>query len=122
MGVKIVEAIIGYSFQEGSFLLQALTHASYCNNRQTESYERLEFLGDAVLDYLVTAYIFTHSKGAMDPGRMTDTRSAMVNNNTLAELVVDAELHTFLLSISPDLLNKVISFEGKFLLGDRVCR
>lgn len=107
MGVERVEAILGYSFQERSFLLQALTHASYCNNRQTESYERLEFLGDAVLDYLVTAYIFTQSE-AMDPGRITDTRSAMVNNNTLAELVVDAELHTFLLSISPDLLNKVI--------------
>ena len=72
-----VEEILGYKFRERSFLLQvslhygvfgnsatvqALTHASYSSNQLTESYERLEFLGDAVLDYLVTACIFTRSQ------------------------------------------------------------
>ena len=57
-----VEQILGYSFKEKSFLLQALTHASYTSNELTESYERLEFLGDAVLDYLVTAHIFSSSR------------------------------------------------------------
>ena len=41
------------------FLLQALTHASYTLNKITESCERLEFLGDAVLDYLITCYLVT---------------------------------------------------------------
>ena len=81
-----VEEILGYKFKERSFLLQvsfhygvfgnppavqALTHASYSSNQLTESYERLEFLGDAVLDYLVTAYIFTRSQ--VDP-RLQDTQ------------------------------------------------
>lgn len=59
MGAERVEEILGYSFKEKSFLLQALTHASYTCNELTESYERLEFLGDAVLDYLVTAHLFS---------------------------------------------------------------
>ena len=61
MMAEHVEEILGYSFKEKSFLLQALTHASYTCNELTESYERLEFLGDAVLDYLVTAHLFSSS-------------------------------------------------------------
>ena len=59
LGVSEIENIIGYNFREKSFLLQAFTHASYCDNRVTGSYERLEYLGDGVLDYLVTVYIYT---------------------------------------------------------------
>ena len=59
LGVSEIENIIDYKFREKSFLLQAFTHASYCDNRVTGSYERLEYLGDGVLDYLVTVYIYT---------------------------------------------------------------
>jgi hypothetical protein len=62
LAAEVVEEKLGYTFRERSFLLQALTHASYTGNQLTESYERLEFLGDAVLDYLVTAHLFTSSK------------------------------------------------------------
>ena len=102
-----VEDILGYNFKERSFLLQALTHASYTRNDLTESYERLEFLGDAVLDYLVTAHIFSFSREDAKPGQMTDCRSALVNNNLLAALVVNSNLHPFLLHHSPELMQKV---------------
>ena len=105
-----VEDILGYSFKERSFLLQALTHASYTRNDLTESYERLEFLGDAVLDYLVTAHIFSSSREDAKPGQMTDCRSALVNNNLLAALVANANLHPFLLHHSPELMQKVGQF------------
>ena len=104
---ETVEDILGYSFKERSFLLQALTHASYTSNELSESYERLEFLGDAVLDYLVTAHIFASSCEDANPGQMTDCRSALVNNNLLAALVVNANLHPFLLHHSPELMQKV---------------
>jgi len=111
MMAETVEEILGYSFKERSFLVQALTHASYTSNELTESYERLEFLGDAVLDYLVTAHIFSSSYCEdAKPGQMTDCRSALVNNNLLAALVVNANLHPFLLHHSPELMQKVTSF------------
>ena len=109
-----VEEILGYSFKERSFLLQALTHASYTRNDLTESYERLEFLGDAVLDYLVTAHIFSSSREDAKPGQMTDSRSALVNNNLLAALVVNANLHPFLLHHSPELMQKVGRFGNAY--------
>lgn len=48
-GVDDLESRLGYKFRDRSFLLQAITHASYSNNRITDCYQRLEFLGDAVL-------------------------------------------------------------------------
>ena len=46
--------MIGYVWRDKSYLLQAFSHASYYPNRLTDCYQRLEFLGDAVLDYLIT--------------------------------------------------------------------
>lgn len=48
-GYKELEKSIGYKFHDISYLLQAFTHASYQPNRLTDCYQRLEFLGDAVL-------------------------------------------------------------------------
>ena len=57
---------------------------SYCENRLTRSYERLEFIGDAVLDYLVTIHIYSHLGPETGPGLITDIRSALVCNNMFA--------------------------------------
>jgi len=48
-GYEELEKNIGYKFRDNSYLLQAFTHASYQPNRLTDCYQRLEFLGDAVL-------------------------------------------------------------------------
>ena len=48
-GVDDLERRLCYKFQDRSFLLQAITHASYSSNRITDCYQRLEFLGDAVI-------------------------------------------------------------------------
>ena len=86
-------------------LLQALTHASYTLNKITESCERLEFLGDAVLDYLVTIYLVTKNQN-LTPGQITDMRSALVNNNNLADIAVRNGLHRHLLQQSPELFRR----------------
>lgn len=89
-----LEEIIGYKFQEKTYLVQALTHASY-PIKTLGSYQQLEFLGDAVLDFLITSYISEQCK-TMDPGKLTDLRSALVNNVTLACIVVRNGIHKFL--------------------------
>ena len=56
-----LEKRIGYEFKDIKLLITALTHKSFANElkvNKTESYERLEFLGDAILEYIVSDYLF----------------------------------------------------------------
>lgn len=91
-----------------------MSHSSNLRNRVTESYQRLEFLGDAVLDFLVTCHVYEHC-GQLSPGELTDLRSALVNNNTLACLSVRLGLHKFLLTSSIG-LDVVIAKFSKYQL------
>ena len=65
-------------------VLKFLQRFSYSDNRLTGSYERLEYIGDAVLDYLVTVHVFTKFSQSLGPGQITDIRSALVCNNMFA--------------------------------------
>lgn len=58
--------------------------------------QRLEFLGDAVLDYLITVHMYNKHPG-MSPGKLTDLRSASVNNDCYAQSAVKVELHKHIL-------------------------
>ena len=102
-----IEKVVGYTWRDRSFL-QAFTHPSYSDNRVTESYERLELLGDAVLDYLVTCHIYTVTDA--DPVRLTDTRAALVNNNYFASLLTDLGLDTHILHTAPGVHRKVMAY------------
>lgn len=106
---KQLEGKLGYSFKDRAYLLQALTHSSYSPNRITRSYETLEFIGDAVLDFLITCFIF-ESCGTLNPGELTDLRSALVNNITFACYTVRCEFHKYLLSLNPKLQADIDKF------------
>ncbi|KAI6224621.1 hypothetical protein M3Y95_00772100 [Aphelenchoides besseyi] len=106
---KLVEERIGYKFGNKAFLVQAFTHASYYKGRVTGCYQRLEFLGDAVLDYLITRFLFEHD-GRFAPGILTDLRSALVNNTIFASLAVKHRLHKFFLTLSGNLAAKIEKF------------
>ncbi|KAF2368450.1 Helicase C-terminal [Trinorchestia longiramus] len=88
-----LEDILGYTFRNKSFLLQAVTHPTFTANKVTHYYQRLEFLGDAVLDFLVTSHVFASPK--LSPGRITDIRTHYVRNDTLALACVNANMHRF---------------------------
>ena len=60
--LELLEKLVGHSFHRPSLLLEAITHASHPNNHSGLSYERLEFLGDAVLDLIVTPKLYTHER------------------------------------------------------------
>ncbi|KAI3140437.1 hypothetical protein CBS147326_2138 [Penicillium roqueforti] len=75
--------LIGYTFNDPAILTEALTHASCEYDTSTQSYQRLEFLGDAVLDMVVMAVIAAHPV-EMDQGPMTLLKHSVVNANLLA--------------------------------------
>ena len=106
---KKMKDIIGWKFRNRWLLLEALTHASYTRNRLTDSYQRLEFLGDAVLDYLVTCHIYKRFPD-YSPGQISCMRSALVNNITFADLAVSLNLQKLLLHSSPSLLKQIDLF------------
>jgi len=106
INMVVLQDTLGYVFKEKSFLLQALTHASYTLNKITESCERLEFLGDAVLDYLVVCYLVTKNPN-LTPVEITDMKSALVNNNNLADIAVRNGLQKHLLQQSPELFRRI---------------
>lgn len=104
-----VEKLIGYQFRDKGFILQAFTHPSYTSNSITDCYQRLEFVGDAVLDFLITCYIYEYC-GNLTPGQLTDLRSSLVNNNVFGALAVRLGLHKFLLSHCKSLLEAIEPF------------
>ncbi|CAH0552970.1 unnamed protein product [Brassicogethes aeneus] len=104
-----IEKQLDYTFKNRAYLLQALTHGSYSCNRLTRSYETLEFLGDAVLDFLITCHIY-ESCGFLNPGQLTDLRSALVNNNTFASFVVRLGIQKSLLIMNSQLQGQIDRF------------
>ncbi|KAI0373696.1 P-loop containing nucleoside triphosphate hydrolase protein [Pilatotrama ljubarskyi] len=82
--LELVERMLNYSFTRRTFLVQALTHASYQGDSAVMSLERLEFLGDAALDMVVTDYLY-HAPGKnYTPGYMHIKKEAAVNSHILA--------------------------------------
>lgn len=89
----------GISFQDSSLLKQAFTHSSYVNEhrrRPFEDNERLEFLGDAVLELTVSRYLFK-SYPAMTEGDLTKLRAAVVCEPSLVEFANDLGFAEFIL-------------------------
>ena len=82
-----LESILGYTFQQPALLREALTHASlaYEQQRPTKDNQRLEFLGDAVLQLALSEALFHHMPDT-DEGGLTKTRASLVSTKALAKL------------------------------------
>ena len=83
---------LGVNFRHIGWLHQALTHTSYANEARTkvQHNERLEFLGDAVLELAISTYLFNHFPG-LPEGDLTKARAAVVCEASLSSRA--AELH-----------------------------
>lgn len=90
---------IGFSFKDPAILRQAFTHRSYINEHRGSDVghnERLEFLGDAVLELVVTDYLYREYPGKTE-GEMTAYRAALVNTNTLSDVAHEIGINDYLL-------------------------
>lgn len=96
--ISKLESKLGTKFNNQDLLLQALTHRSYLNENpdfRLDHNERLEFLGDAVLELVVTEYLY---KNHLNPeGDLTNWRAALVKAETLAQIADNLEINGFLL-------------------------
>lgn len=91
--VPSIEKNINYHFSNQELIKQAFSHSSYVNEKKIKgyvSYERLEFLGDAVLELLSSEYLFNYYKD-MPEGKLTKLRASIVCEHTLSS--VAKELH-----------------------------
>lgn len=89
-----LESALNVKFKDRGLLIEAITHASRPSSG-VSCYQRLEFVGDAVLDHLITRHLFfTYTD--LPPGRLTDLRAAAVNNENFARVAVKHKLHLHL--------------------------
>lgn len=96
--IRPLEKNLNITFSDFSLLERALTHSSYLNeNPQSvlEDNERLEFLGDAVLDFIVGAYLYNRFP-EMEEGELTSLRAALVRSSTLADFSRQLEIGRFM--------------------------
>lgn len=92
-----LEKNIGVTFKNHDLLEQALVHRSFLNEHRSFRLghnERLEFLGDAVLELIVTEYLYAHYENP--EGELTNWRAALVNSLMLAQYAKDIDLEQFL--------------------------
>jgi endoribonuclease Dicer len=89
-----LEQLIGYTFKDKSLLEQAFAHTSTVTHHGL-SYERFEFLGDAVLDWLITKYIY-EEKLTSTAGELSDLRQITVNNESFGRIVIEKGLYRFI--------------------------
>lgn len=95
----LLEERIGYHFDEFHLLKNAMTHSSYVNEKHLPKYEcneRLEFLGDAVLEIVSSDFLF-HEHTEMPEGQLTKLRAAMVCEKSLAYCAKQIDLGEYLL-------------------------
>ncbi|KAG1469900.1 hypothetical protein G6F56_002988 [Rhizopus delemar] len=101
-----VSEILGYTFKDNSLLQEALMHRSASNG----TYERLEFLGDALLDYYVTTYIYQGHPTAT-PSILHSLRKSSVNHHILSVICLKMKLHKHIVYSAGSIAAAVMKFE-----------
>ncbi len=91
MELSDLEKSIGYTFKNKELLRKALTHTSYAYEHNVESNEKLEFLGDSVLEFLSSQYLY-QKYPELKEGEMTKVRATVVCEKSLYKI---AKLHNF---------------------------
>ncbi|XP_047941505.1 dicer-like protein 4 isoform X2 [Salvia hispanica] len=112
--VDVIEKFLGHEFTHKGLLIQAFVHPSF--NNFGGCYQRLEYLGDAVLDYVVTSYLYT-TYPELKPGQLTDLRSMSVSNLSFAYVAGRLSMNKFVICDSSALresMSKFVNEIGNF--------
>ena len=105
MNFEKLEESIQYVFKNKELLKKALTHTSYAYEKGIESNEKLEFLGDSILEFISSRYIYTHYK-KLKEGEMTKVRAEVVCEDSLYKVAVKHNFSDFILVGKSEIHNK----------------
>ena len=95
MEFKKLEESIGYEFKDKKLLKKALTHTSYAYENKLESNEKLEFLGDSILEFISSKYIYNNYQ-KLKEGEMTKVRADVVCEKSLYKIACKHNFSDFL--------------------------
>ena len=90
-----IEKIINYTFKNKDLLIHSFIHPSY-NNNNNPNYERLEFLGDSIINFHTTSWLYKNKK-EFKPGQLTIRRAQIINNNLLSSVIKLLKLNDYIL-------------------------
>ena len=93
--IDACESQIGYSFKDKMLLRKCFTHASYAYEHGEQDNELLEFFGDAIIQMVVTEYLYKNDSG--DEGQLTKKRTELVSRDPLLRAVKKLKLDQFVL-------------------------
>ena len=91
MNIEGFEKEIGINYSDKVLLEKALTHTSYAYEHKIQSNEKLEYLGDAILEYVISEYLYNNYEN-LSEGEMTKVRAAVVCEDSLYKI---AKKHNF---------------------------
>ena len=117
MKLDILEENIGYTFKDKELLKKALTHTSYAYENKMESNEKLEFLGDSILEFSTSNYLYKNYINLKE-GEMTKVRAAVVCENSLYKIAIMHNFSDFLYLGKSEKANK--QSNHKAILADAV--
>ncbi len=95
MNIEKFEEDIGHKFNDINLLKTALTHTSYAHDHKVESNEKLEFLGDSILEFVVSDYLYKNYQ-KLKEGEMTKVRATVVCEDSLYKVAIKHNFSDFL--------------------------
>ncbi len=95
MNLEEFEKNICYTFNNKELLKTALTHTSYAHENKLQSNEKLEFLGDSILEFVVSEYLYKNYKNLKE-GEMTKLRATVVCEESLYKIAINHNFSNFL--------------------------
>lgn len=116
MQYEKIETNIQYKFKNKELLKTALTHTSYANMHDVQSNEKLEYLGDSILEFISSKYLYANYT-KLNEGEMTKVRATVVCEESLYEVAVRLELGKFLITSKGEGFGNV---KNKAILADAV--
>ena len=96
MDTEKIENNINYYFKNKNLLKTALTHTSYANENNVNSYEKLEFLGDSILEFISSKYLYNHFQ-ELTEGELTKVRAQVVCEDSLKNVAIKHEFYNYIL-------------------------